>query len=349
VRALAELPRSPDLLNLVVIGPRRGESVLVGSPGGRWLVVDSMTGDAHPNQDTDHPVLAAADLLGAEIGLLALTHPHDDHAMGFSDLVNASSAPVGCVPQLVLDPSPPPTTSSGLFYAAAVDDALAAIAEAWARTDGDRVWTLTPGPDGDRWLDDDVLVEVLSPSPQEVADEIAREKPNLNAISTAMRVTWRGLELILGADLTTAGWQAVSARRGGSGAAAAVHKGSHHGSSTGHHSWALGDAPPADRAVVITPYSIKVPNFSPTRDVDLLHTTIAAIRMTAVRGVPAGDPVTVTSAEVRHIRLGSFPGVDTVSEHPPHLAWNAWWAWSLDERGTIVDVRHGTSAKVVTP
>jgi beta-lactamase superfamily II metal-dependent hydrolase len=346
MRGLAQLERSPDLLNVVVIGPRRGESVLVGSPGGRWLVVDSMVDEAHPDQGTDHPVMAAIEVLEADIALLALTHPHDDHAVGFSDLVRASWAPVGCVPQL-LDPRPP-MTSTGLLYAAAVDDALSAVAEAWDDRDADRVWKLRPGPDADRSLDDDVLVEVLSPSPEEVAEVLTREKPDLNAISTAMRVTWRGLELILGADLTTGGWRGVDDRRGGNGACAALHKVSHHGSFTGHHPWALGCAPPVDRVVTITPYSIKVPNFDPTRDVDQLHQTIVALRMTAVRGVTAEAPVTLTVGDVRRMRSGGFPGLPTVSEQPQHLAWDAWWAWSLDEHGTVVDIRHGPSAKLVT-
>ncbi|MGH9025481.1 MAG: MBL fold metallo-hydrolase [Acidimicrobiia bacterium] len=343
---LARLASSRDLLNVVVIGPRRGESVLVGSRDRGWLVIDSLRGDQHNDQELPHPVLAALWQLGGEVALLALTHPHDDHAVGFSDLVAHCTAPVGCVPQLV--PHRRGTSSTRLHLAASVDDALAAIREAWEDESTDRIWRLAPGPDADRMLGD-VLVEVLSPSREEVEAVLATENPDLNAISTAMRVTWQELEFVLGADLTTDGWHGVDSRRGGTGAAAAMHKGSHHGSSTAHHPWALGSAPPVDRAVAITPYSVKVPNFDLGRDVDLLHQTIGSLRMTAVRGVAATAPLTMTTADVRSHRAGTFAGLLAVLENPPHLAWDAWWAWSFDETGVVVDMRHGPSAKVVTP
>jgi beta-lactamase superfamily II metal-dependent hydrolase len=344
VRDLADLASSPDLLNVIVIGPRRGESVLVGSRHRGWLVVDSLRDTPHADQSQPHPVQAAVEQLGGRIALLALTHPHDDHAVGFSDLVAATSVPVGCMPQLIARERQ--TSNTSLHLAASAEDALAAIAEAWE--DLNRVWRLVPGPDADRMLGDDVLVEVLSPSSEEVRAVLATEKPDLNAISTAMRVTWRERELILGADLTTDGWSGVDTRRGGTGTGADMHKGSHHGSSTGHHPWALGVAPPVDRAVALTPYSIKVPNFNSGRDVDLLHRTIDSLSMTAVRGVPASAPPKLTVGEVRAHRTGTFGGLAAVSEHPSHLAWDSWWAWALDDSGTVVDVRHGASAKAVT-
>src|SRR4051794_24392219 len=106
---LAALAEEDNNLHVVLIGPSPGESVLVGTPDGAWLVVDSMLGPVHPLQQHEHPVAEALRRIRAHPSLLALTHPHHDHAGGLSDLINVfGDAPVGCVPVWI---DPPGGTS----------------------------------------------------------------------------------------------------------------------------------------------------------------------------------------------------------------------------------------------
>ncbi|MCP9491803.1 MAG: MBL fold metallo-hydrolase [Solirubrobacteraceae bacterium MAG38_C4-C5] len=339
---LAALADDDEHLHVVLIGPSPGESVLVGTPDGAWLVVDSMLGPTHPSQQDRHPVAEALRRLGAYPSLLALTHPHHDHASGLTDLINTyDDAPVGCVPVWIAPAGG--MSSTAMLLKGDAEDARAAIERAWK--DPVREWRLLADPSADRSLGTHGRVEVLSPSQQEADAAHAYPTPSFNAISAAMRVTWHDVELILGADLTTPGWQAVQGRRAPTtGDAAHMHKASHHGSDTGHHAWALGVAPPTHRPVGLTPYNVRVPNFAPGRDIDKLHDTIDELAMTAVPGY-AGNPGPVQVASIRAARTATVGGVPAVGGR--HLAFDAWWAWSLRPDGTVGTARHGSAANVV--
>lgn len=341
---LAALADDDEHLHVVLIGPSPGESVLVGTPDGAWLIVDSMLGPSHAAQQEPNPVAEALRRLRARPSLLALTHPHHDHAGGLADLINIyDDAPVGCVPVWIEPPGG--TSSTAMLLKGDAEDARAAIERAWR--DPAREWRLLADPSADQQLGADGRVEVLSPSQQETDAAHASPNPSFNAISAAMRVTWHDVELILGADLTTSGWQAVQNRQApATGDAAHMHKASHHGSDTGHHAWALGAAPPTHRPVGLTPYNVRVPNFAPGRDIDKLHVTIDELAMTAVPGY-AGSAGPVDVASIRAARTATVGGLPAVQGR--HLAFDAWWAWSLRPDGTVCSARRGSAANLVVP
>src|SRR5882672_1091181 len=92
------LPNTLDdqLLHVFVIGPGVGESIVVRIPGGHWIVVDGcMVG-----REGSAPLALLRHYGVDRIQAAILTHPHMDHARGFSDLLGSEAvhcALVGCV------------------------------------------------------------------------------------------------------------------------------------------------------------------------------------------------------------------------------------------------------------
>ena len=76
----------PPLLTVHVLGAGKGESIVLRLPDGRWGVVDCYAGSvADP---LTNPTLQFLSEQGAtELEFLCLTHPHDDHFRGMSQLL----------------------------------------------------------------------------------------------------------------------------------------------------------------------------------------------------------------------------------------------------------------------
>lgn len=72
-------------LQIHVFGSSKGESVVVGLPGGGWGIVDCYAGIA--NDPATNPALKFVEDRGIkELEFLCLTHPHDDHYRGMLTL-----------------------------------------------------------------------------------------------------------------------------------------------------------------------------------------------------------------------------------------------------------------------
>ena len=85
--ALSELtgPR-PDEIEVSLLGPGYGESVVVHMGGGEWMVVDSCTG-----RDGKPAALDYLDRIGVDprsgVKMIVATHWHDDHTRGMARMV----------------------------------------------------------------------------------------------------------------------------------------------------------------------------------------------------------------------------------------------------------------------
>src|SRR5271166_151935 len=84
----------PDLLYMFVLGPCKGETVLLRVPPDHWMIIDSFK-----IRQRNRP--AAQSLIsryGGQVEVLALTHPHEDHYEGFIDLIeHHDHAVLACV------------------------------------------------------------------------------------------------------------------------------------------------------------------------------------------------------------------------------------------------------------
>jgi hypothetical protein len=253
-------PPSAAELELSLFGPGIGECLVVHLGSGNWMVVDSCL-----NQSWDQPVaLAYLDQLHVDVGrqvkLIVVTHWHDDHIRGISQVLRAaSSARFACSAairrkeflQLVCahDEIKLVEHTSGFSELAEI------LAILQARTPGrfergPDHWAiegqcLYSGVSGDR-----VEVHALSPSSQTVTDSMGglacelplagqpiRRFPCLapNDLSVALLVKTTDMHLLLGADLEKGrddrrGWGAIISSAVRPKVLSSGYKVAHHGS-----------------------------------------------------------------------------------------------------------------------
>jgi glyoxylase-like metal-dependent hydrolase (beta-lactamase superfamily II) len=161
---------APDRLQLLVFGPGTGELVLVRAPPGDWLVLDGCA--THGVKSYALAVLSHYHQQD-NVRFIALTHPHEDHAGGIAELVDALLQPASLPgwPRLgMIWPSPPGEPVGGdeqdQFRGARVRQALAAILDRWERKPSCR-WDLLRG---DTRTLGEATLRVLSPAPAARAD-----------------------------------------------------------------------------------------------------------------------------------------------------------------------------------
>jgi beta-lactamase superfamily II metal-dependent hydrolase len=252
------LPPLADALHVFVFGPGTGELVAVRAPPNDWLIVDG----CGVGRTKYGPALLAH--YGASPRLLALTHPHRDHAVGVADIVDElTQGPVNTWPQIgLLWPTPRERIAmrdlQAYFRGGIVEDALSAIRDRWRRHPPCR-WNLDVGTSTPLGT---ATITVLSPERgprrdalRSWADGIAYDP---NQIATVLEVAWRGHHVLLGSDLVE--------QPGGGWSAAALHcadvviatKVPHHGSINAlHTSWIRGGP-----TLMVTPFaSSNLPRF----------------------------------------------------------------------------------------
>lgn len=327
-------------VSVVVFGPGYGESVAVRGPDGRWLVIDALR-DAGSERN---PAVELLKEHRAAPDVLLLTHPHEDHAAGFAELVERQrpSGQVGAVPAPPLDDRDPlrhPDTAAAL-RASRTRLALTAIQERWAQHPTSR-WAVEAGA---KLSLGPLELEVLTPRPALVE----KAPSNANRLSAAILASWGGLRLLLGADVPAVEWGRVD------GAVAlgdhALFKVAHHGSKRSRHA-RLRSTRALSPVWIMTPW-IKggnhLPRLGQGQDLDLALGDVEAIELTSspvdLQATPAGS---VSSAELDQLAQRSrFGGDDLVLEYDdaPRSSEHAWVAAVFRKTGDVMDVRRGDAA-----
>ena len=246
--ALSELtgPRL-DEIEVSLLGPGYGESVVVHLGGGEWMVVDSCTG-----RDGEPAALDYLDRIGVDprsaVRMIVATHWHDDHTRGMARMVEeCMSARFCCAAALrdkellaVVDGLVGKTgfrMSNGTREIRAVFSHLAdrRTQPVWAtasrrvfRSRGCTVWSLSPGDATfERFLRSvGSLISSQEMSPRRVLP------PSPNELSVALWVECAGAIVLLGADLEKSGWTAIVGEQTRPQGRASVFKVPHHGSAT---------------------------------------------------------------------------------------------------------------------
>ena len=197
-----------------MFGPGTGELVAVRAPPDDWLIVDG----CGVERTKYGPALLAH--YRASPRLIALTHPHRDHAVGVADVVDAfTQGPASTWPRIgLLWPTPRDRVSlrdlQAYFAGGVVEDALSAIRDRWRRHPTSR-WTLEVGssiPLGD--------ATIIVASPEREAKRAAWRawqqdgSYDPNRIASVLDISWKDQHVILGSDLVdaapdrAAGWSA---------------------------------------------------------------------------------------------------------------------------------------------
>ena len=258
-----------DELEVTLLGPGYGESVVLHIGDGNWIIVDScIDGNGDPRS------LRYVESLGVDpsraVGLIVATHWHDDHIRGMSRLVEVCERAAFCC------------------AAALRETEFLAVVAAWARhdiaADGsgvreihgviDRlrtrsakprfalanrrifakdtceVWSLSPGDaDFGRFLES---VGVLLPRPGQTKTRVPFVSPNDVAV-----VLWVGIGdvgVLLGSDLERSAWIEILQSVERPGGSASVFKVPHHGSASAHEDGVWRRMLDAEPFAVLTPW-----------------------------------------------------------------------------------------------
>ncbi|MGI8730923.1 MAG: MBL fold metallo-hydrolase [Solirubrobacteraceae bacterium] len=340
--ALGELPE--DHLSIVVFGPGYGESIAVRSPDGRWLVVDSLR---DPGTERN-PALELLRSHDAHPDLLVLTHPHDDHAAGFAELVDSQSGGsgrTGTVPAATtgaVDPLRDPDAGAALRRGR-TNLALSAIQARWD-ADPDARWPMRAGQETSLGV---VRVHVLTPR----TDLVQQVDVDPNRLSASLLLEWDELAVLLGADVPTGEWDRVD--RGVNLGCHRLFKVSHHGSRGAQHE-RLSDPAGLARTWVLTPWTKAgrhLPRLEDGGDLDRLLRCVERVELTSppvsLRD-PAATPSTRTELSARANRA-TFGGDDLLLEYDdqPRSSEQGWVAAVLTADGDLVELRHGSAALTV--
>lgn len=324
-------------LHLLVFGPDYGETVMVREPSGSWIVVDSLARTVGRRRWI--PAVETLRALRERWGCVVLTHPHQDHAGGIAELLGeAGAGPVGCARPIQLARDWTETDDAEAQLAnGQQEDALAAIVVRW-RTDPSTRWEMRTG---DTKLVGAVAVQALHPPGVRL-----RQLTDKNRLATPVLVTWGDTRLLLGADLTAAGWNALPA-----GVVPITHdayKVAHHASKgafvhTAH-------APRGPKLWITTPYSKahKLPRFEDGEGVALILGVVEKLHLTGVPFALArrGEwERTDLAREQKKVKLAKevvieVTGASTqVQDH--------WVRATFDDAGQLVELKHGPAAVIV--
>lgn len=345
-----ELPAlAPDRLQVLVFGPGTGELVVVRAPPNDWMVIDGC------RIGTTSYGLRTIEHYGAKsnVRLVALSHPHLDHAGGFAELVDAVAPTASPTWPLLGLLWPAPLTgrvsrdAATAFREARVHQALASIRGRWRRRPTCR-WPMNRGDE--RRLGD-ARVRVLSPTTaardRAFAAWAGARRHDDNQVATALEVQWHGRRLVLGADLVErpgSGWSAVLAfdrnvvRHAGL-------KVPHHGSDAALHDPLLAKQDRLSRTFVVTPFASRdLPRFGAKEGVGRLLAVAPEVHLTALprdHDRQAGTPLRVRrSALARH---GKSWAID-----PPTPGFPDCWVMLEVEKTGAPTIVHGRGSVVVT-
>ncbi len=221
---MEEPPRDCEI-ELTLLGPGYGESILIHIGDGKWVIVDSF-----PDSDERPVALGYLEEIGVDpaqaVVLIVATHWHDDHIRGISQLVERCSVAEFCCASALcrkefltlagaLEGRHFSASGSGLrelysvfsYLKSARRKPAYAIANRMIyQTQACSVWSLSPS--------DEIFqsflqsVQSLIPGAGDGKTIIPSLSPNKAAV--VLWVSFQRFSLLLGADLERRGWQLIS-------------------------------------------------------------------------------------------------------------------------------------------
>jgi hypothetical protein len=269
-------PPPPDVVEVSVFGRGVGECVVIHVGHGDWIVVDSCLDDEKSPVATSYLDALGVDPAAA-IKLIVVSHWHDDHTAGITELarralaakVVASAAFTSEEFKLLLAASEKP-----FMQPSGVDELLRLVALLRDRNTGGTsgiAWALA-----DRLLFGTTGARVVSLSPSDATLERAHREigellpragqprrravaHRVNELCVVLAVDALGTSILLGADLEGnrpgAGWHAVVSQSVSARTRAHVYKAAHHGADNGDHAGIWSDLLVPSPHVVLTPYA----------------------------------------------------------------------------------------------
>lgn len=344
-----------DLLYVGVYGPGYGESIIVRVPGDdaepTWIVIDGcvINGQSPAKEILDHHEVEGADCL-------VFTHAHLDHAKGLVDVIGLGGNGIIACADLKTPENEAVAKSrdaTGRHETKVVQHLLTSIAEIWDDYPG-RKWLMRRD---DARTFGAATLEVLHPDNWTVT-RFSGDPHQVNRLSTAIRLTWGKLTLILGGDVLTEDWEAISWNYHALNRHACL-KVPHHGSLGAQHD-CFGKVGTAQPTWIIAPWAGKaggLPKFVEDQGMDWLLERNATLHLTGLpqkADLQAKRPYQVTADD---LRSGKRP--PACGEELPHAGYMAhlpeladvnscWVTAAFDSGGGLVALEHGPGSIMVT-
>jgi hypothetical protein len=316
-----------DEIDVVVVGPGFGESILVHIGDGDWIIVDSCL-DSSSNRPA---ALVFFEHIGVEpttaVKLICASHWHDDHVGGIADLFQAcASAEFACSAalnrgefvelasiynrnQTLIQPSGPSemyNVFSRLEQKRQIPLRVVGGLPFFGRPHSNPGLSCTVTALSPSNVEFDRFLRAITDLYPAFRTSKSLRVPDLrpNDLSIAMWVEVGDLNILLGADVEEhgdprRGWSAVVAARDGN-PRANLFKIAHHGSITGHHAGIWTSLLTRRPHAVLTPWNrgSKLPTEGDcTRIISLTDLAFATSRPTSRRGKRKGPAVDRTLGE----------------------------------------------------
>ena len=240
---------SEDEIEVTLLGPGYGESVVVHIGHGRWIIVDSCINDAREPQALEYLQAVGVEPHNA-VRLIVATHWHDDHIRGMANLVEVcEKADFCCAAALRREEFLAAmhaqnrrgqfAASSGVREMHTVFSVLRdrgrrpifALADRRLfRNDTCEIWSLSPhDAEFVRFLES---IGTLFPREGQTKTRIRDVSPN--HVAVVMWIQVADVVVLLGADLETQGWVRIVESQGRPRERATAFKVPHHGAASAH-------------------------------------------------------------------------------------------------------------------
>jgi beta-lactamase superfamily II metal-dependent hydrolase len=330
------IPPATDELEISLFGPGVGECVVVHVGAGEWLVVDSCVDSA-----TGRP--AALDYLATlnvdvsrSVKLVAVTHWHDDHMRGASELVRqAIGAKFACSAVLRTNDVQTFVAASRTGIKADGGSGLDEFASILSTLQGRRHAGVRRETVGPTWSSADQLlfqragtaavpmaqVYALSPSSATLSrgfHELARFMPKRgapkraavsvdpNETSLVLSVQFGGAVAILGSDLEngsspTTGWGAVLTTTARPATPAQIFKVPHHGSQNAYHQAVWTTALIPNVTAALTPFARGRQALPTSADIERMKQHTTDLHCTAPRPPRANNADPMVQKTIREV------------------------------------------------
>ena len=238
-----------DELEVTLVGPGYGESVVLHIGDGNWVIVDSCI-----DRDDQPRALGYLQSLGVDpsqaVGLVVATHWHDDHIRGMSRVVEVCKEAVFCCAAALRDKEFLTAVGAWGRRDVAIDgsgvrEIHAVLTQLQSRAaqprfalanmciysrDGCRVWCLSPG--SAEFSNSLRSIGALFPNAGSTKTRVPSVSPN--DVAVVLWISVGNAALLLGSDSEKGAWVEILQSRERPSGRASVFKVPHHGSANAH-------------------------------------------------------------------------------------------------------------------